>query len=205
MSKPTTDVFAIPRQADSLTRIADGANEAELLELAHHATAAQVEKLVRAYRSVIGRTERLAERKQAVANHAARDCRSWKVPSCYRRSTPRWTRNTQREFVIQGTTQPMTLPRKRSPRAKPAAPNSRTGTGFCLDTGSRERGTGVYALGIQSVMKSGGRPRITLLLKRRPMNRNKYTVPGITPELPRNYQPSFLTIFPITIRDIDNR
>jgi len=30
----------------ALTRIADGANEAELLELAHHATAAKVEKVV---------------------------------------------------------------------------------------------------------------------------------------------------------------
>ena len=36
----------------ALTRIADGANEAELPDLAHHATAAQVEKLVRAYRLV---------------------------------------------------------------------------------------------------------------------------------------------------------
>jgi len=51
----------------ALTRIANDANEAQLLELAHHATAAQVEKLVRAYRSVMGR----AEREQAVANHAA--------------------------------------------------------------------------------------------------------------------------------------
>jgi hypothetical protein len=57
----------------ALTRIADGANEAELLELAHHATAAQVEKLVRAYRSVDGRTGRLAEHEQAMASHAARE------------------------------------------------------------------------------------------------------------------------------------
>ena len=53
----------------ALSRIADGANEAELLELAHHATAAQVEKLVRAYRSVVGR----AEREQAMASQAARE------------------------------------------------------------------------------------------------------------------------------------
>ena len=53
----------------ALTRIADGANEAELLELAFHATAAQVEKLVRAYR----RVDRLAEREQAMAHHAARE------------------------------------------------------------------------------------------------------------------------------------
>jgi hypothetical protein len=53
----------------ALTRIADAANEAELLELAHHATASQVEKLVRAYRSVDSR----AEREQAVANQAARE------------------------------------------------------------------------------------------------------------------------------------
>jgi hypothetical protein len=53
----------------ALTRIADGANEAELLELAHHATATQVEKLVRAYR----RVGRLAEREQAMARHAARE------------------------------------------------------------------------------------------------------------------------------------
>jgi hypothetical protein len=53
----------------ALTRIADGANEAELLDLAHHATAAQVEKLVRAYR----RVGRLAEREQAMTSHAARE------------------------------------------------------------------------------------------------------------------------------------
>jgi len=52
----------------ALTRIAAGANEAKLLELAQHATAAQVEKLVRAYR----RVDRLAERDQAIARHAAR-------------------------------------------------------------------------------------------------------------------------------------
>jgi len=53
----------------AMTRIADGANGADLLELAHHSTAAQVEKLVRAYRSVDSR----AEREQAVANQAARE------------------------------------------------------------------------------------------------------------------------------------
>jgi hypothetical protein len=53
----------------ALTRIADDANEAELLELAFHATAAQVEKLVRAYRHV----GRLAERENAMAQHAARE------------------------------------------------------------------------------------------------------------------------------------
>jgi len=53
----------------ALTRIADGANEAELLELAFHATAAQVEKLVRAYRGV----SRRAEREQAMISHAARE------------------------------------------------------------------------------------------------------------------------------------
>ena len=57
----------------ALTRIADGANEADLLELAHHATAAQVEKLVRAYRNVDGRTGRLAERENVMAQHAARE------------------------------------------------------------------------------------------------------------------------------------
>ena len=57
----------------ALTRIADGTNEAELLELAQHATAAQVEKLVRAYRSVVGRADRLAEREQAGTRHAARE------------------------------------------------------------------------------------------------------------------------------------
>ena len=53
----------------ALTRIADPANEAKLLELAFHATAAQVEKLVRAYR----RVGRLTERDQAMARHAARE------------------------------------------------------------------------------------------------------------------------------------
>ena len=53
----------------ALTRIADGTNEAELLELALHATAADVEKLVRGYR----RAGRLAEREQAMAGHAARE------------------------------------------------------------------------------------------------------------------------------------
>ncbi len=51
----------------ALTRIADDANEAELLELAFHATAAQVERLVRGYRRAGG----LAEREQAMARHAA--------------------------------------------------------------------------------------------------------------------------------------
>jgi hypothetical protein len=41
--------------------------------LAHHATAAQVEKLVRAYRCVEGRVGRLAAREQAMARHAARE------------------------------------------------------------------------------------------------------------------------------------
>jgi hypothetical protein len=53
----------------ALTRIADSVNEAQLLELAYHATAAQVEKLVRAYR----RVGRLAEREQAMSRHAARE------------------------------------------------------------------------------------------------------------------------------------
>jgi len=71
MCKPATDVFATARQTDSLTRIADDANEAELLELAFHATAAQVEKLVRAYRCVEGHVGHLAEREQAMARRAA--------------------------------------------------------------------------------------------------------------------------------------
>ena len=53
----------------ALTRIAEPGNEAELLELARHATAAQVELLVRAYR----RAGRLEARAQAVARHAARE------------------------------------------------------------------------------------------------------------------------------------
>lgn len=57
----------------ALTRIADPVNKAKLLELAFHATAAQVEKLVRAYRNVDGCTDRLAERDQAMARHAARE------------------------------------------------------------------------------------------------------------------------------------
>ena len=57
----------------ALTRIADPVNEAKLLELAFHATAAQVEKLVRAYRSVDGHIDRLAEREQTMARHAARE------------------------------------------------------------------------------------------------------------------------------------
>ena len=57
----------------ALTRIADSANEAELLELAFHATAAQVEKLVRAYRSVDGQSDRLAECEQAMVQHAERE------------------------------------------------------------------------------------------------------------------------------------
>jgi hypothetical protein len=136
MSKPSTDVFATPKQADSLTRadalereitdlhaqinaashrllqliaelddeapwgawgltscahwlnwrcgiglnsarekirVADSANEAQLLELAHHATAVLVEKLVRAYRCVLGSVESRAEREQAVASQAARE------------------------------------------------------------------------------------------------------------------------------------
>jgi len=53
----------------AVTRIADPENEKELLDLARHATAAQVEKLVRAYRSV----ERREERERAKAQHAARE------------------------------------------------------------------------------------------------------------------------------------
>jgi len=53
----------------ALTRIADADNEAKLLELARYATAAQVEKLVRAYR----RVGRLEERERATAQHAARE------------------------------------------------------------------------------------------------------------------------------------
>ena len=45
----------------ALTRIADTGNEVELLDLARHATAAQVEKLVRTYR----RVGRLEEREQS--------------------------------------------------------------------------------------------------------------------------------------------
>ena len=51
----------------AVTRIADPENEKELLELARYATAAQVEKLVRAYR----RVGRLEEREGAKAQHAA--------------------------------------------------------------------------------------------------------------------------------------
>jgi len=53
----------------ALTRIADADNEAELLNLARYATAAQVEKLVRAYR----RVGRLEERERATAQHASRE------------------------------------------------------------------------------------------------------------------------------------
>jgi hypothetical protein len=53
----------------AVTRIADPDNEQELLHLARHATAAQVEKLVRAYRGV----ERREQREQAAAQHAARE------------------------------------------------------------------------------------------------------------------------------------
>jgi len=53
----------------ALTRIADAGNEAELLNLALQATAAQVEKLVRAYR----RVGRLEERERATAQHASRE------------------------------------------------------------------------------------------------------------------------------------
>ena len=57
----------------ALTRIAEPVNEPTLLELAHHATAAQVEKLVRAYRSVEGQVDSLAEREQAKTSHTARE------------------------------------------------------------------------------------------------------------------------------------
>jgi len=53
----------------ALTRIADTDNEAKLLDLARHATAAQVEKLVRAYR----RVGRLEESERATAQHASRE------------------------------------------------------------------------------------------------------------------------------------
>ncbi len=53
----------------AVTRIADPENEQDLLELAHHATAAQVEKLVRTYR----RVGRQGERERAMAQHDARE------------------------------------------------------------------------------------------------------------------------------------
>ncbi len=53
----------------AVTRIADPENERDLLDLARYATAAQVEKLVRAYR----RVGRQAEREQAATQHAARE------------------------------------------------------------------------------------------------------------------------------------
>ena len=53
----------------AVTRIAEPENEKELLELARHSTAAQVEQLVRAYRGV----ERREEREHARAQHAARE------------------------------------------------------------------------------------------------------------------------------------
>jgi len=53
----------------AVTRIADPENEKELLELARYATAAQVEKLVRAYRGV----ERQAERERATKQHDVRE------------------------------------------------------------------------------------------------------------------------------------
>jgi len=53
----------------AVTRIADPENEKELLELARYATAAQVEKLVRAYRGV----ERRAERERAAQQYEARE------------------------------------------------------------------------------------------------------------------------------------
>jgi len=53
----------------AVTRIADPENEKDLLDLARYATAAQVEKLVRAYRGV----ERRAEREQAAAQYATRE------------------------------------------------------------------------------------------------------------------------------------
>jgi hypothetical protein len=53
----------------AVTRIAYPENEKELLDLARHATAAQVEKLVRAYR----RVGRLEAREQAKAQHASRE------------------------------------------------------------------------------------------------------------------------------------
>jgi len=53
----------------AVTRIADPGNEKELLDLARYATAAQVEKLVRAYRSV----ERHEERERAAEQYACRE------------------------------------------------------------------------------------------------------------------------------------
>jgi hypothetical protein len=53
----------------AVTRIADPQNQKELLDLARYATAAQVEKLVRAYRGV----ERRAERERAARQYASRE------------------------------------------------------------------------------------------------------------------------------------
>jgi len=53
----------------AVTRVADPENEKDLLELARYATAAQVEKLVRAYRGVT----RYEERDRATRQHASRE------------------------------------------------------------------------------------------------------------------------------------
>ncbi|MCI0437166.1 MAG: HNH endonuclease, partial [Gemmatimonadetes bacterium] len=57
----------------ALSRVATPANEAELLDLALHATAAQVEKLVRAWR----RVNRLEERREDQRRYAARRLTLW--------------------------------------------------------------------------------------------------------------------------------
>ena len=70
-----TEAFAAGKlsysKARALTRVATAANEADLVMLAEHATAAQVERIVRAYRGVL-----TAEEEVAAANDHHR---SWHV------------------------------------------------------------------------------------------------------------------------------
>ena len=76
MNNPAISVSQAPEYPNPLARaealeaeITDPENEKDLLDLARHATAAQVEKLVRAYRGV----ERHAQREHATKQHAARE------------------------------------------------------------------------------------------------------------------------------------
>lgn len=69
----TRDAFESGRlsyaKARVLTRVADGASEADLLELARHATAAQLERMLRAFRRVSTAEAQAAQENRYVAWH----------------------------------------------------------------------------------------------------------------------------------------
>jgi len=67
--EPDACIFRAPEKSHSPTRVANTHNQAELLDLARHASATQIKKLVCAYR----RVGRIEERGRSMAQHTSRE------------------------------------------------------------------------------------------------------------------------------------